>query len=97
MISVTYAKLAKYCELSRGYSLERDGERVLLSFVPYFPEALEKTDLPPPKVWMIGTAHGDKVEFSEFATENIDGIHSRNLDEAELIYKGWFDYIEENY
>lgn len=94
---VTYSKLLRYCELNGGYDLERVGSDVSLSFVPNFPEALEKADSIVPRVHMSGTANNDKVEFTAFEMEDSNGIRTRNVDDAEIVYKGWLSYIEDNF
>lgn len=94
---VTYSKLARYCEMNGGYDLERRGAAVSLSFVPNFPEATEKADSVLPRIHMSGKVIEDKVEFTAFETEDSNGIRFRNSEEAEVVYKGWIDYIEDNF
>lgn len=70
---------------------------VSLSFTPNFPEAIEKSDSVLPKVHMSGLMKKDKVEFTHFEMEDENGSRARKAEEAEMVYKGWLDYIEENF
>ncbi len=69
----------------------------MLSFVPTFPEAVEKSESNPPKVTMTGSLAGDKVQFYRVEIEDASGQRIRDQNEAELVYKSWLDFIEEKY
>lgn len=96
-LAVTLSKLEKYCKENGSFDLSIKESRVLLSFVPTSPEAVEKGDSFPPKVTMTGSLAGDKVHFHRVEIEDASGQRIRNQDEAELVYSTWLDYIEENY
>ena len=96
-LMVSYSKLVRYCEMNDGYDLETEGASVSLSFIPNFPEAMEKTDSDLPRIHMSGTAIDGRVEFTAFETEDSNGIRFRNKEEAEIVYKGWLEYIEDNF
>lgn len=94
---VSYSKLVRYCELSGSYDLYRDGSTVSLSFTPTLPEAIGKSELDPPRVRISGTIKNDIVELTLFELEDAKGSRTKNLQEAEAVYKDWLDYIEENF
>ena len=68
-----------------------------MSFTPNFPEAIEKSESVLPKVHMSGLMNNDRVEFTHFEMEDASGTRTRKPEEAEMVYKGWLDYIEENF
>ncbi|HZW58160.1 MAG TPA: hypothetical protein VFF30_17865 [Nitrososphaerales archaeon] len=98
--SVTFQKLKAYCDAHGGYDLwEDDDGTVVLSFVPSFPEAQDKgePDQAPPRVTMRGSLGGMKVTFTSVEVEDSLGIHQKQLEDAKVTYRGWLEYIEENY
>lgn len=74
-----------------------NGLSVTLTFVPNFPEATEKSTLPPPKVTMIGKIVGETVNFEHVEKEDASGSIMREPEESELAYASWISFIEENY
>jgi hypothetical protein len=96
-LKVGLTKLKKYCEDHGGYDLFIEGKSVTLSFVPNFPEALEKGDSTPPKVSMIGKIDGENVIFDKVEMEDSSGVRIRDAEESELVYRGWLDFVEQNY
>jgi hypothetical protein len=62
-----------------------------------FPEALDKGDSPPPRVVMTGKISHGKAEFHKVEVDLPAGTREREISEAELVYKNWLDYIEENF
>lgn len=94
---VTYSKLVRYCELNGGYDLQVNGATVSLSFTPVFPEAVEKGDSTPPRVYFLGTIKDEKIQFTMIRVEDENGVRDRTPEEAEVVYRGWLDYIEENF
>jgi hypothetical protein len=96
---VTLSKLQKYVEQQGGYDLEERGGDVTLSFVPAFPEALEKgwEDNPPPRVIMHGTIRQDKIAFNKVEIEQDNHIVEKEMEIAEFTYRSWLQYIEDNY
>lgn len=97
-LRVTFSKLQKYIDEQGGYDLTLSDGSVVLSFVPSFPEALEKgaTDFPP-RVVMRGALKGDYVTFSSFELEEDDVTKVKDPEEAELTYRSWIAFIEDNY
>lgn len=73
------------------------GNTVTLTFIPNFPEAVEKSDLPPPKVTMVGKIAGEAVIFERVEMEDHRGSKLRGAEESELAYGSWISFIEENY
>jgi hypothetical protein len=96
-LRVTLQKLERYANQQGGYDIYVDGELVVLSFVPVFPEALEKGDSPQPRVVMTGKLAKGVVEFQKVEIENDPTTVERTIEESEMIYKSWLDFIEENY
>jgi hypothetical protein len=96
-LRVTLEKLERYAKNQGGYEIFVDGDSIALSFVPVFPEALEKGDSSTPRVTMTGKLTGGKVDFQKVEIENSSGSRERNLEESELVYKSWLDFIEDNY
>ena len=96
-LKVTLEKLERYAKNQGGYEIFVDGDRVALSFVPVFPEVLEKGDSSPPRVTMTGKLSKGTVDFQKVEIENSSGSRERNLEESELVYKSWLDFIEENF
>ncbi len=96
-LSVTYSKLEKYCKEQGSYDLFKDGDRILLTFVPTFPEAVEKGDSIPPKITMIGKLSGEKVHFTRVEVDDSSGKRTRDQEESKLVYQSWLDFIENNY
>ena len=96
-LRVTLEKLERYAKNQGGYEIFVDGDSIALSFVPVFPEVLEKGDSSPPRVTMTGKLTGGKVDFLKVEIENSSGSMERNLEESELVYKSWLDFIEDNY
>ena len=97
-LKVTYSKLRRYIEEQGGYDLYETDGKVELSFVPSFPEALEKSmGDSTPRVTMKGILDSDRLTFSSIIVEE-DGItREKDPETAELTYKSWLAYIEENY
>ena len=96
-LSVTYSKLEKFCKEQGSYDLSRQNNQILLTFMPTFPEAVEKGDSVTPKITMVGLLSGDRVEFTQVEVDDSSGLHFRDREEAGLVYQSWLDYIEENY
>jgi hypothetical protein len=97
VLKVTLTKLQKYCEDHGGYDLTVEDDSVTLSFVPNFPEALEKGDSSVPKVSMIGRKEGVNAVFDRVEMEDSSGVRIRDAEESELVYRGWLDFVEQNY
>jgi hypothetical protein len=98
-LRVTYSKLQEYAKQHGGYDVSVEGEDIVLTFVPAFPEALEKGDseTPPPRVMMKGKLTMGKIEFESVEVEDKSGIHKKEMEDAELTYRSWLEFIEENY
>ena len=98
-LKVTFRKLEKYADLHGGYEILKDNGMITLTFVPAFPEALEKGDSsPPPRVIMTGVVSEDGIlQFNQVQIEDSRGIRERDADEAALVYGSWLQYIEDNY
>jgi len=96
-LKVTLDKLERYAKNQGGYEIYVDNENVTLSFVPVFPEILEKGDNSPPRVVMTGKLKEGKVHFEKVEVEDGSVSNERSLEESEMIYKSWLDYIEDNY
>lgn len=97
-LRVSLDKLERYAKNQGGYDIFVNGDLVVLSFVPVFPEVLEKGDAPPPRVVMTGRKiEGAKVEFQKVEIETGLETFERSLEESEMVYKSWLDYVEENY
>ena len=96
---VTYSKLKKYAEEQGGYDLEELDNELILSFVPAFPEALEKgwEGESPPRVIMHGRIIKDKITFELVQVEKDNELITKDLDLAEFTYRSWLHYIEDNY
>lgn len=95
---MTYSKLKRYIEEQGGYDLSESNENVVLSFVPTFPEALEKgASDSPPRVVMQGLLKDDSVTFSSVQVEEENVTKVKDSQTAELTYRSWIAYIEENY
>ena len=98
-LQVTFSKLKKYVDEQGGYDLEQEDDKVTLSFVPAFPEALEKgwEDNPTPRVIM----HGKLVEglfiIDLVEVEEEHKLRTKDLETAEFTYRSWLQFIEENY
>jgi hypothetical protein len=96
-LKVSLDKLEKYAANQGGYDIYIDGDNITLSFVPVFPEVLEKGDTAPPRVVMSGKLSEGKVIFEKVEVENPAGSFERSLEEAEMIYQSWLQYIEDHY
>lgn len=96
-LTITLEKLERYAKDQGGYEIYIDGDDITLSFVPVFPEALEKGDSPPPRVIMTGKISGGKVNFQKVEIEDGSKSVERSPEESEMVYKSWLDWIEENY
>lgn len=98
-LEVTFSKLKKYVNQQGGYDLEERAGDVTLSFVPAFPEALEKgwEDSCPPRVIMHGTIQHDKIAFNRVQVEQDNHIRDKDMEIAEFTYRSWLQYIEDNY
>ncbi|MGI0091636.1 MAG: hypothetical protein ACREBS_08005 [Nitrososphaerales archaeon] len=94
---VTFEKLQRYAREHGGYDLSNRGDDIILSFVPDFPEAVEKGDSTPPRATLFGKLMGDKVEFDHVEIEDEHGGRIRDAKETNLVYGGWLDFIEQNY
>lgn len=98
-LEVTLFKLKKYVEQQGGYDLEERAEDVTLSFVPAFPEALEKgwENSPPPRVIMHGKIIKGKITFNRVQVEQDNHLRDKDMEIAEFTYRSWLQYIEDNY
>ncbi len=96
-LSVTLAKLKKYVKEQGGYDLYEDSDKVTLTFVPSFPEALEKSEGANPRIIMHGTIERSKVVFEKIQVEEEGMVRDKDLEDAKLAYHAWLGYIEENY
>ena len=74
-----------------------NGQNVTLTFVPNFPEAIEKSDAQPPKVTMIGNIVGEKVIFDRVEMEDSQGFRVKGKVESDVAYGSWIAFIEESY
>ncbi|MDA4111824.1 MAG: hypothetical protein OK439_04755 [Thaumarchaeota archaeon] len=95
-LKVTLEKLQKYSNNQGGYEIYLHGDDIVLSFVPVFPEALDKGDSAP-RVIMTGKVESGKAEFHKVEVDLPTGTREREISEAELVYKNWLEYIEENF
>ncbi len=97
-LQVSLTKLRKYAKEHGGYELLETGEEIQLSFVPSFPEALEKSESDiQPRVFMQGKIFRDTVTFLTVEIEDSFGTRMKDMQDAELTYKSWLQFIEENY
>jgi hypothetical protein len=96
-LKVSLSKFRKYCDEQGGYDIIFGDGTVVVSFVPNFPEAIEKTNSIIPKVTLMGRTEGNDVIFERAETEDSEGRKIRNPEELELVYGGWLSFIEENY
>ncbi len=97
-LEVTFRKLEEYAKQHGSYELVAEGDDVTLTFVPAFPEALEKNEGDcPPRVIMRGKLIEGTIHFDNVEVEDRSGLHVKEMEDAELTYKSWLDYIEENY
>jgi hypothetical protein len=96
-LNVTLEKLERYAKNQGGYDIYIHDNNVTLSFVPVFPEVLEKGDTSPPRVVMTGTLRDGKIDFYLVEVEDGSVSKERSLEESEMIYQSWLDYIEENF
>ena len=96
-LTVSLDKLERYAANQGGYDIFVERNVVILSFVPVFPEVLEKGDESPPRVVMTGELSKGKVEFQKVVIEDGNNTFQRSPEESEMVYKSWLDFIEENY
>ncbi|MHB1908404.1 MAG: hypothetical protein ACYCQJ_05980 [Nitrososphaerales archaeon] len=98
-LTVNFSKLKRYIDQQGGYDLEQDSNKITLSFVPAFPEALEKSwdDKPAPRVIMHGKISGSSVLFDSVQIEEDGILRPKDLEVAELTYRSWLQFIEDNY
>jgi hypothetical protein len=98
-LQVTLSKLKRYTEQQGGFDLQESGNDIILSFVPAFPEALEKawTDNPAPRVTMYGKITEDTVAFNLVEMEIGNSRLTKDPEVAEFTYRSWLQYIEDNY
>jgi hypothetical protein len=97
-LQVTYSKLRRYIEEQGGYDLYEVGLKVELSFVPSFPEALEKSaGESTPRVTMKGVVDSDRLTIFSITVEQDGTTREKDPETAELTYKSWLAFIEENY
>jgi hypothetical protein len=96
-LSVTLSKLRKYVNDQGGYDLYEQGDEIILTFVPSFPEALEKSDGSSPRVVMHGRVQNGKVVFQRIQVEEEKQSWEKELDDAKLAYRAWLGFIEDNY
>jgi hypothetical protein len=96
---VTFSKLKRYIEQQGGYDLEQLGNDVSLSFVPVFPEAIEKgrDDASPPRVILHGKINRQELTFYSVEIEENHTLRTKDFETAELTYRSWLEFIEENY
>lgn len=96
-LKVTLEKLERYAKNQGGYEIYIDGDDITLSFVPVFPEALDKGDSPAPRVVMTGKISEGVVNFQKVEIEDGSNSVERTPEESEMVYKSWLEWIEENY
>ncbi len=97
-LKVSYSKLLKYIDEQGGYDISETGGKIMLSFVPSFPEAIEKGEnTSPPRVVMYGDLNDGVVTFSLVQVEDDTKTRTKDASEAELTYRSWIAFIEENY
>jgi hypothetical protein len=98
-LQVSLSKLQKYAEQQGGYDIELSGDELTLSFVPAFPEALEKSsdNNAPPRVIMHGRVLEEFVVFNLVQVEQDGAMQEKDLETAEFTYRSWLQYIEDNY
>jgi hypothetical protein len=96
-LRVTLEKLQRYSQNQGGYEIFLQDDDIVLSFVPVFPEAVSKSDSPAPRVVMTGKVTDGRAEFYKVEIDLPEGTREREISEAELVYKNWLDYIEDNY
>ena len=98
-LQVTFSKLKKYIEQQGGYDLDQEHDNVTLTFVPAFPEALEKgwEGVPPPRVIMHGVLVNSLLIFDSVEIEEDHKLRTKDYETAEFTYKGWLQFIEDNY
>jgi hypothetical protein len=97
-LEVALSKLKKYASQQGGYELIEAGVDFELSFVPSFPEAMEKSySGVQPRVTMYGKIDRGRVYFEKVEVEDEKGTRLKDMEDAELAYRGWLEYIEENY
>jgi hypothetical protein len=96
-LSVTFAKLKHYAEEQGGYDLYENAGEIVLTFVPSFPEALEKSDGASPRIMMHGRLQANKVIFEKVLVEEEGSVTAKDIDVAKLAYGAWLRFIEENY
>ena len=96
-LRVKLDKLQRYSKNQGGYEIFLQGDNIVLSFVPVFPEAVSKSDMPAPRVVMSGKVSKGRAEFYKVEMDLPEGTKEREISEAELVYKNWLDYIEDNY
>ena len=94
---VTLSKLKKYVEQQGGYDLYEEKGEIILTFVPSFPEALEKSDGTSPRIVMHGKIEQGKVVFSKIVAEEEKDVITKDLEVAKLAYGAWLRFIEENF
>ena len=96
-LKVTLDKLQRYSKNQGGYEIFLQGDDIVLSFVPVFPEAVSKSDAPPPRIVMTGKVSHGRAEFYKVEIDLPEGTKEREISEAELVYKNWLEYIEDNF
>jgi hypothetical protein len=98
-LHVSYTKLKKYIEQQGGYDLDQEKDAVTLSFVPAFPEALEKgcEGSSPPRVIMHGRLTGDLLVFDSVEIGQDQELRAKDYETAEFTYRSWLQFIEDNY
>lgn len=98
-LQVTFSKLKKYVDQQGGYDLDQKDNEVTLSFVPAFPEALDKgwEDNPAPRVIMHGKLVKGLLTFDLVEVEEEHRLRTKDLETAEFTYRSWLQFIEENY
>jgi hypothetical protein len=96
-LQVTLEKLERYAKNQGGYDIYVLDDKVMLSFVPVFPEVLAKGDTSPPRVVMTGRLSNGRIDFEKVEVEDGANSQERSPEESEMVYKSWLDYIEENY
>lgn len=67
--------------------------------MPAFPEALEKgwEGVPPPRVIMHGVLVNSLLIFDSVEIEEDHKLRTKDYETAEFTYKGWLQFIEDNY
>jgi len=97
-MKVSLSKLRNYTTEHGGYEILQLPDEIQLSFVPSFPEALEKSDSEiQPRVTMYGRLEGDIITFLKVEVDDSRGHRIKDMKDAEMTYKSWLEFVEDNY